>query len=188
MNTTAFQKLVSSLAVVSAALLGACADDTPVSPRQLPSSPSAYVAPEMSACPKLAAPEGSKLVFHVYAQGVQIYRWNGTGWGFVAPEATLSADRAGKSVVGTHYAGPKWESNSGGVVAGSVKDRCTPNPNAIQWLSLTASAKGPGIFSNVVFIQRVNTAGGKEPTTPGTFVGQVARIPYTTEYYFYRAK
>ena len=188
MNTTAFQKLVSSLAVVSAALLGACADDTPVSPRQLPSSPSAYVAPEMSACPKLAAPEGSKLVFHVYAQGVQIYRWNGTGWGFVAPEATLSADRAGKSVVGTHYAGPKWESNSGGKVTGSVIDRCTPNPDAIAWLSLAGVSEGNGIFHRVTFIQRVNTVGGKEPTSPGLSVGEEARVPYTTEYFFYRTK
>ena len=190
MKTTA--RLLSSIAVSATTLLGACAENGPVAPDRtlaLPTSANAFKAPQLpEACAALEAPENTKLAYRVYAEGVQIYSWTGPGWRFDGPEATLYADAGMHSVVGTHYAGPKWESNSGGVVAGSVKDRCTPNPNAIQWLSLTASAKGPGIFSNVVFIQRVNTAGGKEPTTPGTFVGQVARIPYTTEYYFYRAK
>jgi hypothetical protein len=39
----------------------------------------------------------------------------------------------------------------------------------------------------VTHIQRVNTAGGIAPATPGSIVGQEARIPYTTEYLFYRA-
>jgi hypothetical protein len=38
----------------------------------------------------------------------------------------------------------------------------------------------------VTFIQRINTAGGIRPTTPGTTVGDEVRIPYTTEYYFYK--
>jgi len=43
-----------------------------------------------------------------------------------------------------------------------------------------------GIFNGVSRIQRINTSGGKAPTTPGAFVGEVARVPYTTEYVFYR--
>jgi hypothetical protein len=34
----------------------------------------------------------------------------------------------------------------------------------------------------------VNTVGGKAPTDPGSFVGEEARVPYTAEYYFYRAQ
>ena len=39
----------------------------------------------------------------------------------------------------------------------------------------------------MTFIQRVNTVGGNAPTEPGDFPDQVARVPYTTEYFFYRA-
>jgi hypothetical protein len=59
--------------------------------------------------------------------------------------------------------------------------------DAIPWLRLQAlTSEGPGIFANTTFIQRVNTTGGKAPFTDGTFVGQVARVPYTADYFFYR--
>jgi hypothetical protein len=48
------------------------------------------------------------------------------------------------------------------------------------------STDGPGFFSEVTQIQRVNTTGGLIPTVPGTIVDQEARVPYTAEYYFYR--
>ena len=40
--------------------------------------------------------------------------------------------------------------------------------------------------TGTTFIQRVNTTGGKAPSTDGAFVGQVARVPYTADYFFYR--
>jgi uncharacterized protein DUF3455 len=144
--------------------------------------------PELGSCQKLAAPAGSKVVAHVYAEGVQIYRWNGTTWAFVAPEAVLYADAEGHGAVGIHYVGPTWESHSGGTVVGTVFDRCTASTASIQWLSLTAVSAGPGIFHRVTFIQRVNTVGGTAPATPGAVVGAEARVPYTAEYYFYRLK
>ena len=68
-----------------------------------------------------------------------------------------------------------------------VLKRCTPDPTAIAWLLLEAAlSEGPGIFHKVTFIQRVNTVGGTAPSEPGAFVGEVARVPYTTEYFFYR--
>jgi len=69
----------------------------------------------------------------------------------------------------------------------AVQQRCTPNPNAIPWLLLSAVADGPGVFHRVAFIQRVNTVGGNAPSSPGSVVGAEARVPYTTEYFFYRA-
>jgi len=36
-------------------------------------------------CEKLSPPEDNKVVAHVFAVGVQIYRWDGSGLGFVAP-------------------------------------------------------------------------------------------------------
>lgn len=134
---------------------------------------------------------GDKLAFHVYARGVQIYRWNGSTWDFVAPRATLFAEANYFGEVGDHYAGPSWESKSGSkVVARRVQGTgCTPDPTAIAWLLLEkVSTSGSGIFSSVTYIQRVNTAGGTVPTAPGLVVGEVKEVPYTAEYYFYRAQ
>ena len=39
----------------------------------------------------------------------------------------------------------------------------------------------------MTYIQRVNTVGGLAPAEPGDFVGQEVEVPYTAEYYFYRA-
>ena len=145
-------------------------------------------APELGDCQELQVPAGNKVAFHVYADGVQIYRWNGTSWSFVAPDARLFANAGEDGVVGIHYAGPTWESNSGSKVVGTVLERCTPDPSAIPWLLLKAvSNEGPGIFHRVTFIQRVNTVGGIAPTDAGDFVGEVVKVPYTAEYYFYRA-
>ena len=145
-------------------------------------------APDLGDCQNLQVPAGNKVAFHVYAEGVQIYQWNGTSWIFVEPEAELFADAGYNGVVGIHYAGPTWESNSGSKVVGTALERCTPDPNAIPWLLLGAvSNEGPGIFHRVTFIQRVNTVGGNAPTDPGDFTGEVVGVPYTAEYFFYRA-
>jgi len=130
--------------------------------------------------------QGGRVAFHVYALGVQVYRWNGASWVFVAPAARLFADAEYHAEVGTHYAGPTWESNSGGKVIASRVDSCAPDPTAIAWLLLQkVSSEGPGIFDRVTFIQRVNTAGGLPPSGPGPFVGAEEEVPYTAEYYFY---
>jgi hypothetical protein len=146
-------------------------------------------APDLGACQNLRVPEGNKVAVHAYAQGVQIYRWNGTQWVFVAPEAVLFADAQRNGAIGTHYAGPTWESNSGSKVVGAVLERCTADANSIDWLLLKAvSTTGPGLFHRVTFIQRVNTVGGKAPAQPGGSPGEVARVPYTAEYFCYRAE
>jgi hypothetical protein len=142
-------------------------------------------------CESIQAPWDATRGFHVYAIGVQIYRWNGSAWTFVAPQANLYANASYKGEVGFHYAGPTWESNSGSrVLAARVPNTgCTPEATAIPWLLLkTVSTDGPGIFNKVAYIQRVNTVGGIAPTAPGTTVGEERRVPYTAEYYFYRTQ
>ncbi len=141
----------------------------------------------------LVVPDGNKVEFHVFAVGVQIYVWTVTGaggsWVFQAPEAMLFANsglRGGG--VGKHFAGPTWESNSGSQVVGRRLAASTVDSTAIPWLLLQAkSTQGPGIFALTTFVQRVNTTGGLVPAIPGTFAGQVARVAYTAEYFFYRA-
>jgi hypothetical protein len=144
-------------------------------------------APDLGTCQNLQVAPQNPVIWHVYAEGVQIYRWNGTSWVFVAPEAVLFADAGGHGQVGFHYAGPTWETFSGSKVVGVVIDRCMPDPTAIPWLKLGAVSKqGPGVLDQVGLIQRVNTVGGIAPAQAGTFPGQEARVPYTTEYFFYR--
>jgi hypothetical protein len=150
------------------------------------------ITPELPSplCDSLNVPEGNSVFDRVYAKGVQVYRWNGTSWAFVEPVALLFADANYHGKVGTHYLGPTWESNSGSkVVAARVPGTgCTPDPTAIAWLKLqTVSNEGPGLFESVTFVLRVNTSGGLAPTVPGSSIGAVAEVPYTAEYYFYRA-
>jgi Protein of unknown function (DUF3455) len=138
-------------------------------------------------CVRLRVGPGNKVAFHAFGVGVQIYRWSGTNWVFVAPEAVLYANAGDDAEIGIHFGGPTWQSNSGSKVVGTVIDRCTPDPSAIPWLLLSAaSTEGPGIFDQVTFIQRVNTVGGNAPDVPGGFTGQIARVLYSADYYFYR--
>lgn len=142
-------------------------------------------------CDTIQVEAGNRLFYHVYAIGVQIYRWNGTSWVFVAPEANLYADQNYHGKIGFHFGGPTWESISGSFVrAARVPGTgCTPDATAIPWLLLkTVSSDGPGIFSRVTYIQRTNTSGGLIPAAPGSTVGEEKRVPYTAEYYFYRAE
>ena len=64
-------------------------------------------------CDSLNVPAGNRVSAHLYALGVQIYRWNGTAWAFVGPDATLYADQGFNGQVGTHYVGPTWEAEDG---------------------------------------------------------------------------
>ena len=144
-------------------------------------------APDLGDYQNLRVPAGNKVAFYAYAEGVQIWRWNGTSWAFVKPEAVLYAGAEDNDIVGIHYIGPTWESNSGSYVIGTVLERATPNPAAIPWLLLrTVENGGPGIFSRVTYIQRVNTVGGNAPAELGEFPGEEARVPYTADYFFYR--
>jgi uncharacterized protein (TIGR03118 family) len=142
-------------------------------------------------CDRIAVSEDNNVVFHVFAVGVQIYRWDGSNWVFVAPSAILYADAEHRAVVGTHFGtrtGPAWEMNSGSKVIEQRVDGCTPDPTAIQWLLLrTISEEGNGVLNGVSFVQRVNTVGGLAPQEAGTFVGEESQVPYTAEYFFYRS-
>lgn len=147
----------------------------------------AATPPDLDGCQNLQAPVGNRVAFSVFARGVQIYRWDGATWVFQGPEAILFSDAGERTVIGSHYAGPTWESTSGSKVVGAVQDRCTPDPDAIPWLLLKAnSTVGQGVFSGITFIQRVNTSGGNAPTEPGTAVDAAVRVPYTAHYFFYR--
>jgi Protein of unknown function (DUF3455) len=170
-------------AALSTALLaaGGCASSPNVVPPDVPAN--------------LRPPAGQVAFLETLATGVQIYECAPKAdqpavyeWAFRAPEAAL-ADRSGRSI-GKHYAGPTWESADGSSVVGEVKARDPgPNASAIPWLLLGAkSTAGAGLFSATKSIQRVQTVGGIAPNEPcsASNAKQVARVPYTATYYFYR--
>src|SRR5215468_12627400 len=83
-----------------------------------------------------------------------------------------------------------WAVKVAGIDAGTDPVSC-PNSGSIQCLKLQSvgNKKGPtggNLLANVTFIQRLNTRGGAVPTTACT-VGQTQLVPYTADYYFFRA-
>jgi Protein of unknown function (DUF3455) len=81
-----------------------------------------------------------------------------------------------------------WGSSVGSIEAGT--DPSCPNSGAIACLLLQAvatTAEQPrgGLFSEVTYVQRLNTVGGSAPTTSCT-IGQLALVPYTADYTFFR--
>jgi hypothetical protein len=164
----------------------ACATALTLSNITLAQRPLSVELPEQ--CSQIQVPEGTSLAYHVYANGVQNYTWGGTSWLPVGPIATLYANANFQGKVGMHYGGPTWRSNSGGLVVGRKEYECSPDPNSIPWLRLRAyEVDGVGMFSDTAFVQRLNTTGGKAPTYAGTYDGEPVAVPYTAEYFFYRA-
>jgi Protein of unknown function (DUF3455) len=146
---------------------------------------------------KLKVPVGNTLILKTPAKGVQIYTCQPKAsdktkfeWTFKAPEANLS-EETGASI-GKHYGGPTWEHKDGSKVVGEIKERLdSPDANAIPWLLLSAkSTEGNGFFGKVTYIQRLNTKGGKAPSTGCDVSKQnsTVRIDYTTDYYYYAAE
>ena len=190
MNVMTLRWLRQALAI-AVLPLAACDTESALGPEDTlalaAASRSAVRAPDLGSCDSLRAPEGSILAFRAYAEGVQVYRYTGSGWTFNGPIATLYADADGHGVVGTHFGGPTWEFNSGGFIVGELSKRCNVAPADIPWLLLrVVRNEGPGVFRGVTHIQRVNTSGGQFPTGGG-YAGEVRSVPYTAEYYFYRA-
>ena len=174
---------LASAPMAVAALLVGCASG--------PATP--LVAPEVPAALRPAT--GETLFLEALATGVQIYECapkpddaSTYVWIFKSPEASL-ADASGKPL-GKHYAGPTWESLDGSTVVGEVKARDPgPDKQAIPWLLLSAkSTTGTGVFAQTKSIQRVQTVAGVAPSQPCSVANaaQLARVPYTAKYYFYR--
>jgi FtsP/CotA-like multicopper oxidase with cupredoxin domain len=139
-------------------------------------------------------PDGFVLSLKAQANGVQIYQCSAAKddashfeWTFEAPQAELS-DGAG-SPIGRHYAGPTWDAADGSSVVGSLKAKDDgPDPTAVPWLLLAAKSNaGEGVFSNVQYIQRLYTSGGKAPAEgcDQSHAGNETSVPYKASYYFY---
>ncbi len=189
MQITRWHRTAYAMGVAAIMMLAsACGTDATLGPRDTAAfDRGAARGAALGACGQLRAPEGSVVAAHLYARGVQIYRWTGASWAFDGPSAALYADAGFTGQVGTHSAGPIWVHAGGSTVRGSSPVACTVDASAIPWLLLQATPESDaGIFGRVIAIQRVNTVGGRAPSTPGAAPGEIQRVPYTAEYYFYR--
>jgi len=161
----------------------------------------------------IQVPAGNELFSVGHAIGTQNYVClpSGTGVKFVlfTPQATLFEKQ--KQIM-THYFSPNpaesgtiratWQySNDSSTVWGEVKpgnssaDPAFVAPGAIPWLLVTIvgyqdGSNGGDRLEPTTFIQRLNTSGGVAPTTGCSSpedVGKQAFVPYTADYYFYKA-
>jgi len=144
---------------------------------------------------EIAVPPGHKLLHKLEARGVQIYKaTEGTDgkleWVLEGPLAELADGKGG--LAGYHYDGPSWEAADGSKVirdkAEAVKSAPAPNPKEnIPWLLVKVKAEDgkAGNFSAVVFIQRLQTAGGKAPVEAPRRHGTKVGAPYKAVYYFF---
>lgn len=144
----------------------------------------------------LPPPSGNALLLSTFGDGVQIYRSVEDAahpgqfvWLFQSPRADLFEGPAEQTLLGIHYAGPTWEANDGSTVVGMRIDSApSPHPNSIPQLLLKGiSHTGDGLFSNVTFIQRLDTVGGIAPATPPIGIGELMEVPYTATYNFFVA-
>jgi uncharacterized membrane protein YgcG len=109
-------------------------------------------------------------------------------WVLKQPDALLYDSSFAQ--VGTHGLGPNWTSTvDASVVNGAkVAGANSTMAGAIQWLLLQASSHtGTGVFSDVTYVQRLNTAGGPAPASgcDSTTAATDVRIPYSADYYFF---
>ena len=163
--------------------------------------------------PAIRVPAGNTLFLVGHATGTQDYvclpAGDGVKFVLVTPQATLVSDGA---PVTSHYFSPNpaeggtiratWQhSRDTSTVWGEVKpgnsssDPAFVAPGAISWLLVTVvgdqdGPTGGDKLSQTTYIQRLNTSGGIAPATgcgSPTDIGNKAFVPYTTDYYFYRA-
>jgi hypothetical protein len=142
----------------------------------------------------VSAPSGMAMKGHGHAIGEQIYAcvaagsrgygWN--GWTLKASNAVLYDPSF--VPVGRIAAGPTWMWTDGSTIGGTeVAEVPSPLPDAIPWLLIqVSSASGVGELGDTAFVQRLNTAGGRTPTTScsATNVDTLTRVAYSADYYF----
>jgi hypothetical protein len=149
----------------------------------------------------LQVPAGNQAFREGDAIGTQDYICLPSGWTFFGPQATLFNEHDRQII--THFLSPNpfetgtpprvtWQdSEDTSKVWGMTIASVSVQPDAIPWLlvQVVGAQDGPtggDELSETTFIQRVNTVGGVAPTTACT-VGMMALVPYSAEYFFYKA-
>jgi len=166
----------------------------------------------------LAVPAGNHAFLLGHGKGTQNYvclpSGSGFAWTLFTPEATLFKDDGDKQIT-THFFSPNpdelntdarvvsehtiratWQhSMDGSSVWAKVapKGSVVVDSSAIAWLKLEVVGTRPGAdggdaLTSTTFIQRLNTVGGREPSSGCAQladVGSKAFIDYEADYFFY---
>jgi hypothetical protein len=163
--------------------------------------------------PNIQVPAGNKAFLEGHAVGTQDYICLPSGsdfaWTFFGPQATLFNDDD-KQVVITHFLSTNpfeggtpratWQhsqdtSTVWAMTTASSSESSFVAPGAIPWLLLQVVGAQDGPtgghkLTATTFIQRLNTSGGVAPSTGCTLstdVGKKALVPYTADYFLYKA-
>ena len=170
------------LGLGTAALVGAALVGTAGSGSAAPAAALAADSTGSDSVPEaIRVPPGNQLIGQFAAQGVQEYQCTGGAWTFLEPIAALGDP----SPAMIHFRGPSWESIRDGSLVEAATVASSPVAGAIPQLLLKATkTRGSGIFGNVTYVQRLDTAGGLAPTTTCKD-GQTQGVAYTADYLFF---
>jgi hypothetical protein len=162
-----------------------------------PAAPAASKHKHLRACPAqipedLNPPADTTLELVLPASGVQSYACGVDkpgelpDWQPKGPHANLGE---GSNIVGIHFGGPSWQLLDGSSVKGTkIASAPSPDKSAVVWLLMSGVASGEGGLGKITHIQRLETVGGKAPTTgcDASHLDAKVLVPYRAYYYFYR--
>ncbi|MEU4221001.1 DUF3455 domain-containing protein [Actinoplanes sp. NPDC026623] len=140
--------------------------------------------------PELVPPPGNTLTSVFKARGVQVYGCTDAKWTLIEPAASLAGITLNpvRPVTALHFRGPTWESDEDGSLVEGTAPKAVPSetPNSIPQLLITAArTRGPGVFGDVTYVQRLSTVGGLAPATACT-AGATTSVPYRAVYRFFK--
>jgi len=141
----------------------------------------------------LVPPSGNKLKLGLHVvQGTQDYACVNGAFSLQNPEAVLKNGRHAHD--SRHFFGapgsPLFVSERDGSEVDLDKIAASPAAGSIPWLLLQTAAVAeaqdgkPGLFTDVTFVQRLNTEGGNPPAGACN-VGEIVKVPYVADYFFY---
>jgi Protein of unknown function (DUF3455) len=189
-----FTSLAAAAAVVGSILITSPAASA-ADPAPTPALATTNTAPQSAGVTSngnlpagIQVPSGNKIVASLRGVGKQVYDCNSDGKGYTLREPVAGLFTSRGIPVAIHGKGPFWASFDGSHVDGTAKlgqaDSPDPTKN-VPWLLFQGSATGTGgVFSNVTFIQRLDTRGGVAPIGNCT-PGQTVPVDYTANYVFW---
>jgi hypothetical protein len=187
-------RIAAGVGAASLALVGVSAGvsfaDDKAAPATAVSAGDGFLGGSPAVPPTLVPPPGNTLTSVFKAKGVQVYGCTDTRWTLIEPAATLTgiALNPVRAASALHFRGPSWQSSDDGSLVEGTTPVAAPSttPNSIPQLLVTAkTSRGPGVFGDVTFIQRLNTVGGVAPATACT-AGATTAVPYQAVYRFFK--
>ncbi|MBL8925438.1 MAG: DUF3455 domain-containing protein [Pseudonocardia sp.] len=181
---------VATSLLISSAGPAAAADSAAAPEVSTANAQSARVSPNKDLPANIQVTDtGVKIVATLRGVGKQIYDCDGAKYVFREPAAGLFTLRG--IPAGIHGKGPFWTNFDGSRVEGKDAIQANPTPpgftpNDVPWLKLTAvnPPQGTGgVFTNVKFIQRIDTKGGQPPAS--CTGGAALAVNYTANYVFW---